>query len=246
EAELEALRNQLVRVERLATLGTLAGGVGHELNNILTVFLGAMHFVRERARRGEAPLDSDLDQLDAAGRHIAAHARHLLSLARPGPDYAEAVDLSEVLRGTLGMLDVAGRTRGIEMVSHLPAARLPVRVNRTCIEQVLVNLISNAADAMQPGSLSNRIDITLHSDQTGRIRCSVADNGTGIPIGHLEDIFSAYFTTKSADKGTGLGLPVVKRIVEQYGGTLSVTSAMGAGTTFSFDLPMAEETAFES
>lgn len=245
-AELESLRRQLVHVERLATLGTLAGGVGHELNNILTVYLGALHFLRERAEQNLPPRERDIEQLVRVGDHIATHARHLLTLARPGPDYAERLDLREVIENTVTMLSVSGRTRRVSVTLDLPTEPLWVHLNRTRLEQALVNLIANAADATaeaidREGLIVVRaVHGSRENDRGGgeRVLCTVADNGCGVPEHQRENIFEAYFTTKAADAGTGLGLPVVKRIVEEYGGRLTLESTVGVGSTFTFDLPL--------
>ncbi len=248
--ELESLRDQLVHVERLATLGTLAGGVGHELNNVLTVFLGTLHFLRERTAQGLPARERDVEQRGRVAEHIATHARHLLSLARPGPDFAERVNLCEIIESTARMLTLSGRTRQVGVRLDLPDSALWVSVNRVRIEQVLVNLIANAADAVHEAQ-RGRAMLEAVPDGTilisagrlgaGRVRCSVVDNGTGIPADRLSDIFQAYYTTKPPESGTGLGLPVVKRIVESYSGSLTVASEMGRGSTFSFDLPLDEE-----
>ena len=111
-----------------------------------------------------------------------------------------------------------------------------VTVNRTRIEQILVNLIGNAVDAI--GDRPGTITIEVHPDDDGkRIVCAVRDSGSGISPEQLSQIFRPFFTTKGEDKGTGLGLPVAKEIVESYGGQLAVHSELGRGTTFTFDLP---------
>jgi len=113
---------------------------------------------------------------------------------------------------------------------------LQVTVNRTRIEQILVNLIVNAVDAI--GETAGRITITVEPLPDGkRVVCGVADTGPGIVAEQLEKIFEPFFTTKPADRGTGLGLPVAREIVQSYGGNLTVTSEIGRGTTFKFDLP---------
>jgi C4-dicarboxylate-specific signal transduction histidine kinase len=113
-------------------------------------------------------------------------------------------------------------------------------VNPVRLEQVLVNLVANASDALTERSLeSPRILITIARREDGRVACSIRDNAGGIPPEILTRIFEPYFTTKGPERGTGLGLPVVKQIVESYGGTLGVDTTPGAGSTFTFDLPPA-------
>jgi C4-dicarboxylate-specific signal transduction histidine kinase len=238
EADLERMRGQLLHADRLATLGTLAGGVGHELNNVLNVLVATVDFVRERAKLGAPARDKDLERLDAVAQHVATHARQLLNFARPGPDFAERSDLRDVIRETLGMLRVAGRLKGLEVQMNMPAGPVAVTVNRMRLEQVIVNLVGNAADAVAEAKQPRRwIRISLTEPAGGRVACSVEDNGGGIPADKLLTVFEPYYTTKPPGKGTGLGLPVVKNIVEGYGGRVAVTSRFGEGSCFSFDLP---------
>ncbi len=239
EQELERRSTQLLRAERLATLGTLAGGVGHELNNICAVFLGTMHFVQENAAVGKPPEAEDLVQLLRVGEHLRVHAEHLLSLGRPGPDHAESLDLREVVTGTLAMLRATGRAKYIDIASELPGDPVLVTINRTRIEQVLINLVGNAADAVLGRDKPRVMVAVAPPDEGGYVQCRVEDNGVGIPEDQLQIIFEPYFTTKPPGRGTGLGLVVVKQIVESYGGHLHVSSVPGEGSVFAFDLPSA-------
>jgi len=237
EQELERRQAALIRAERLATLGTLAGGVGHELNNICAVYLGTMHFVQENATQGKPPEPEDLVQLLRVGEHLRVHAEHLLSLGRPGPDHAESLDLRDVVTGTVAMLRTTGRAKYVDIVSELPAEPVQVTINRTRIEQVVINLVGNAVDAVL-GRDDPRVRIIIAPpDESGFVQCRVEDNGVGIAADQLEIIFEPYFTTKPPGRGTGLGLVVVKQIVESYGGRLHVSSTPGEGSVFAFDLP---------
>jgi len=233
---------QLLRADRLATLGTLAAGVGHELNNIPQILKSYLCFVRDRCVTGMPPEDEDLTALERASEHVRMHAAHLLALGRPGPDHAEAVDLREVVTATLAMLAAVGKTRRVKIAVLAPDVPVTVTVNRTRIEQVLVNLVGNAVDALAElrDRPTVRVVIEAESGATGRrrVRCRVEDNGPGMSADTLGQIFEPYFTTKPVGKGTGLGLPVVRQIVEAYGGALSATSREGEGTTFTFDLPV--------
>jgi signal transduction histidine kinase len=238
EEQLDKTRESLLLAERRATLGTLAGGVGHELRNIaqiqiaavdeLAAALGANEDVTELAR-------SVLPDLERVGEHITAHGQRLMQLARPGPDRVDAIDLNEVARDVLAMLRGAGKLKRVEVVTQLSAEPLTVTVNRTRIEQILVNLLVNAIDATAANAGTITIDTHPSSDGK-RVICEVRDTGAGIPAEHVDKIFQPFFTTKTDDRGTGLGLPVARGIVEAYGGTLTAHSTP-EGTTFSFDLP---------
>ena len=157
-----------------------------------------------------------------------------MQLARPGPDHVTPIDLNSVVRDVAAMLKLAGKLGRIDVVLDLPEAPIIVTVNRTRIEQILVNLLTNAADAVLP---TGTITIVVRpSDDIQRIICSVRDTGSGIPGDLREKIFEPFFTTKG-EAGTGLGLPVVREIILSYGGKLAVDSVLGEGTTFTFDLP---------
>jgi C4-dicarboxylate-specific signal transduction histidine kinase len=233
----------LLDAERLAMLGTLAGAVGHELTNITTVFLGTLYFIRQRAAEELPPEPHQLDDLDRVGDHLRSHGAHLLNLGRPGPDHAARLDAREIIKGTLAMLHSMGKTKYVGVEADLPDRPVWVTVNRTRLEQILVNLVANAADALAEVRRPNKlVRVSLWRDLPGsRVFCRVEDNGPGIAPEKLEKIFEPYFTTKPPGQGTGLGLPVVKQIVESYSGMLSVASRVGEGTAFMFDIPAADE-----
>ncbi|CAN5918529.1 hypothetical protein BH11MYX3_BH11MYX3_39600 [soil metagenome] len=238
EDQLEQTRDSLLLAERRATLGTLAGGVGHELRNIAQIQVAAVDEIHAALAAGEdltALLKDVIGDLERVGDHITAHGQRLMQLARPGPDHVAPIDLHVIVREVVSMLRGAGKLRRLEIITSIGDG-LQVTVNRTRIEQILVNLIVNAVDAIgeKPGTITIEIQPTPDAK---RVVCSVTDNGTGIPPEQLEKIFEPFFTTKPEDRGTGLGLPVAREIVQSYGGNLQVTSKVGTGTTFTFDLP---------
>jgi len=238
EEQLDQTRGSLLLAERRATLGTLAGGVGHELRNIAQIQIAAVDELTAALAAGEdiTALARDvIADLERVGEHITAHGQRLMQLARPGPDHVAPIDLDVIVRDVVSMLRGAGKLRRLE-VSTTIGDGLEVTVNRTRIEQILVNLIVNAVDAI--GDEIGTITIDIHPTADGkRVVCQVTDTGTGIHADHLEKIFEPFFTTKPEDRGTGLGLPVAREIVQSYGGNLHVTSKVGTGTTFTFDLP---------
>ncbi|HYO51173.1 PAS domain-containing sensor histidine kinase [Archangium sp.] len=241
EAELERTRNQLLRVERLATLGTLAAGMGHELRNISTVLNGLRTYFSECAQRGVPPDPEELEELGWACGHVAMHGRHLMELGRPGRSTVERVDLRELVSGSLAMLRTAGIIKHLKVSASVPESPVWVEVNRTRVEQVLLNLVSNATDAVE--SVRDRpaeVRVRLFEDRSsGTACCSVDDTGVGIPEENLSTIFEPWFTTKPPGRGTGLGLPVVRTILQEFGGDLSVESQVGKGSAFTFRLPLA-------
>ncbi len=239
EAELARTREQLLRADRLATLGTLAAGVGHELANIAAVQMATLDAMAMDIADGLPQNPGDTKALRTVGTHITTHARHLLDYGRPGPDHAEPMNLCGVVNQTLEMLRVSTKTKYVSVFASLPPEPVEVTVNRTRIEQVLVNLVGNAVDALSDAA-HGEPRVTVGVEPPGhaeRVSCWVADNGCGIPADRLEMIFEPYFTTKAPGRGTGLGLPVIRNIIQSYGGEVSVTSEEGRGTRISFDLP---------
>lgn len=237
EEKLEETRRQLLLAERRATLGTLAGGVGHELRNIAQIQVAAIDEVQGALAAHEdieALIRQVLPDLERVGEHITAHGHRLMQLARPGPDRVAPIELDEVVRDVAGMLKLAGKLGRVECVLELGNEPLWVTVNRTRIEQILVNLVINAVDAI-PGEGTVTVS-ARPSDDDKRVICSVRDSGTGMTPEVLAKIFDAFYTTKG-ERGTGLGLPVVRDIVETYGGKLVVETEPGRGSTFTFDLP---------
>ena len=239
EEQLEETRKSLLLAERRATLGTLAGGVGHELRNIAQIQVAAIDELLGALAANEdvtALVRTLLPDLERVAEHIAEHGKRLMQLARPGPDHVGPIDLNSVVKDVISMLRGAGKLRRLVVITEVGPEPLIVTVNRTRIEQILVNLVVNAVDAIGEHNGSITVDVHPSADGT-RVVCEVHDNGSGIAPDDLPKIFQPFFTTKPEDRGTGLGLPVARGIVESYGGTLYATSSPGDGTTFTFDLP---------
>ena len=237
ETQLEQARTQLLLAERRATLGTLAGGVGHELRNIAQIQIAAIDELQHALGGPDLMkrIDEILPELERVGEHITQHGQRLMQLAKPGPDRVAPIDLNEVVRDVGGMLKMAGKLRRVELVLTLGTEPLMVTVNRTRIEQILVNLVTNAVDAI---GVDGTVTVEVRASDDGkRAVVEVRDTGSGIAPDTFDKIFEPFFTTKPSDKGTGLGLPVVREIVESYGGKIEVESELGAGATFRFDLP---------
>lgn len=230
------------RREAEAQLRLLAGSVGHELRNILQVQVDSIDAMKHAiSTGGPEPVGVILHDLERVSDHLIQHAKQLLQLAKPRREVVERLSIGEIVQDVTKMLQRAGRLRGIaiELIDAEPSPR--VLASRQRLEQIFVNLILNGADAITPpGSISIRIAIVK-----ARVEVSVLDSGSGIPTEILGKIFEPYFTTKG-DDGTGLGLSVVRDVVEGYGGTLTVASTVGEGTTFRFDLPLETQTTVPS
>jgi PAS domain S-box-containing protein len=239
EEQLEQTRQSLLLAERRSTLGTLAGGVGHELRNIAQIQIAAVDELATALAADEdvtALARTLLPDLARVGDHITAHGRRLMQLARPGSDHLEPIDVAALVRDMVSMLQRAGKLRHVQIDMKLGDGPSIAMVNRIKIEQILVNLIGNAVDAIGPVPGTITIAVRPSADAR-RVVCEVGDTGSGIEPEVIERIFEPFFTTKPEDKGTGLGLPVAREIVKSYGGNLAVASTIGTGTTFTFDLP---------
>ena len=243
EQELERTRAQLLQVERLATLGTLAAGVGHELRNIATVLHSLRTAFGEWAQTGERPDAELLSELGWACDHVATHGQHLMNLGQPGQARVERVDLRDLVSGSLGMLRTAGILRHVKVSFLAPEQPVWTVVSRTRVEQVLLNLLSNAAHAVEAvRGRPAEVRVYVSEDESRRLAsCRVEDTGVGMSPEVLASIFEPWFTTKPPGRGTGLGLPVVRNLLRELGGELSVESEPDQGSAFTFQLPLAPE-----
>jgi two-component system cell cycle sensor histidine kinase/response regulator CckA len=229
ERRLEA---QLRQAQRLELLGRLAAGVAHDFNNLLAVITGY-------AARLSTPLPPDAraestGAIAAAADRGASLVRQLLAFSRPQPTESRVVDLNDLVREFEPMLRrVIGEDLEFEL--RLDPQRLPVDVHPIQIDQVLMNVAVNARDAMPGGG---RLTIgTWKLDGVAVV--TVADTGVGIDESTQEHIFEPFFSTKEPTHGSGLGLATAETIVRQAGGSMTVSSAPGEGTTFRIDLPLA-------
>jgi signal transduction histidine kinase len=246
-ATVDMLRQQLLQADRLATLGTFAAGVSHELNNIGQVLRSALESPLTAAESGAGPeakteAMATREALTHVSHHLTELARTILRIARPSGEALQETELGQTLKEVRDMLRLTGRTRHAQVVLELAQAPCLIRANPVHAQQVFLNLISNAADAVvdRPEPL---IEAGVRARPDGRIEAWVQDNGPGIPPELITRIFEPFFTTKPAGAGTGLGLPVVKQIVESWGGQILVQERSGGGTRMVLDLPSAPATA---
>ncbi|MEX2661135.1 MAG: PAS domain S-box protein [Vicinamibacterales bacterium] len=228
---------QLQASQRLEAVGRLAGGVAHDFNNLLVVILGFADLALDRLGPDD-PARASIDQICRAGERAAALIRQLLAFSRRQVLKPEVIDLNDVVGGIESMLlrligeDVRFRTKlrpGLE----------PVLADPGQIEQVLMNLVVNARDAM-PGGGTLTIETTRGTEAKGTagwVVLRVRDTGRGMDAATKAQIFEPFFTTKPQGEGTGLGLSPVYGIVKQSGGTISVDTAPGRGTTFTLAFP---------
>jgi two-component system NtrC family sensor kinase len=232
---LQSLQRQVVRQERLAAVGALVSGVAHELNNPLQAILGAAELIERR--KGRSP---DVLEDVALLKTQSSRAREIIrSLSRFGSQQSgppEAVDLREVLTEVIQLRRPNLDGSAIELKIESSCTR-KVYANFTELEQVVLNFVINAEQAIESiGRDAGHILIVL--SETGRkVRLEVQDNGPGVPPEYEAKLFQPFFTTKPVGKGTGLGLSVSYGIIQSYGGSIGHSGNMWGGATFFFELP---------
>ncbi len=240
--EVQALTRQMVQAEKLASLGQIAAGMVHELNNPLTSIVAYTDYLTKRwhAKRDAADPD-ELERLRRIGEsahRLLRFTRDLVSYARPSGDIPIPVALHGVIDQALAFCEHVLAESSASVDRHFGEGVLPVRGLPEQLTQVFVNLITNACHAMPPGGGVITIATDL-ADGDGNVRVTVADTGHGIPAQNVGRVFIPFFTTKGDGKGTGLGLAIVKSIIEGHGGQITVESDPPQGTTFILLLPVA-------
>jgi two-component system cell cycle sensor histidine kinase/response regulator CckA len=227
-----AVEERLRQAQRIEAVGRLAGGVAHDFNNLLQAMLSQIQLIR--ARPGDpARVSGTVNELEQHIRRGAALSRQLLLFSRRETAKPESLDLNEVLEGATQLLRRLVRENVIVTV-ELVGEALPVVADRGQLDQVLMNLVVNAADAMPEGG---RIVIRSGSRGGTVVWLSVEDTGHGIPQEIRDRIFEPFVTTKGEEKGSGLGLSVVHGIVVAHRGTIEVSDREGGGTVFRIELP---------
>jgi len=243
--EQQALETQLVQSEKLAAVGQLVSGVAHELNNPLTSIAGLSEFLLEQKELGKKDrghLQVIQEQAQRAGRIV----RNLLTFARKGSGEQLPVDLNDVIRRTLSLTSYDMKLNDITVTRELSGVLPQVMGDRHGLQQVVLNLITNAAQAVTENPRERAREITVSTWFDGHVHLRVADTGPGIPEDVLPSVFTPFFTTKEPGKGTGLGLSITYSIVESHGGHITIepprppsSGAGRSGAAFRVDLPPA-------
>ena len=247
QSQLDAVREQLTEAQRLATVGTISAVIAHEFNNLLTpiasycqMALSAIEANKDDPELTKKALAKSVQHAMRAGKICAS----MLSLVR-GDRENRTVQIQALIDEALAVLARDPRKDGIALRVQVQPD-LTVRGDPVQLEQVLLNLLINARQAMLAANTRGAASITIRADRTedGEIRISVVDTGPGIAARNLPRIFDPFFTTKTAprageQRGSGLGLHICKQIVEGHGGRIEVESTIGRGTTFGVLLPAA-------
>jgi signal transduction histidine kinase len=240
--ELKATTQQLWQAARLAGVGELAASIAHELNNPLATVSLRLEGVLAKTPADD-PRRRALEVIDGEVERMARLVANLLNFSRAGRDQVSTVDVRDEITKTAELTEhhLRKRSTRVELV-FAPDTPL-ILADRQHLRQVLLNLFTNAADAMpQAGQLTIRVKSAQLPDGRPAVLIEVTDTGVGIPSEHLGRVTEPFFTTKEEGKGTGLGLAICKRIVQQHQGTLEIESAVGKGTTVRITLPVHQDT----
>ena len=238
--EQARMQQRLQHGQRMETLGTLAGGIAHDVNNHLNAIMGQLFLARESLPEGHLS-SQRMAQAEDVARRCAKVTRALLTFSRHGKPELAPLDLNDLVAGTAEVLEhVLG---GLVLVELDLASDLPqVLGDPLQLEQVIMNLAVNARDSMADGG---RLLFRTRLGQDRAVELSVTDSGAGIAAEDLQRIYEPFFTTKPVGQGTGLGLAMVLGIVQNHGGRIEVESELGKGTTFTLTFPAAPEEAPE-
>jgi signal transduction histidine kinase len=235
-AEAMALMEQS---NQLASIGQLAAGVAHEINNPLALinetagYVKDLFMLKEQYRQDDELIGYIDDVLDAVER-CGKITRQLLRFARKFEVKIEEVNLKEVISDVLVFHDKEAVYRNIKVYVDVPEEMPSIQTDRSKLQQVLVNLVNNAFQAVDDGCL---LDIEVSPEASDKIRIIISDNGCGMPEENLPKIFEPFFTTKDGNKGTGLGLAITYGLVKKLHGDITVKSKINEGTTFTITLP---------
>jgi len=230
--ERDRLNAQLRKAERLAELGTLASGMAHEIGTPMNVILGRAEYLLERTK--EEPLKNGLRTIVSQVERITRVMNQLLAFVRRKPVERRALDLRQTIEENLEIFQERLAQHRIKVETTFAASCPPVFGDPDQMSQVVINLVMNAIHAIPEGG---HLHVGL-SPGGDMVTLTVADTGHGIPPDLVSKVFDPFFTTKEFGKGTGLGLTVVKGIVEEHQGAITVDSEPGKGTTFTIHLPV--------
>lgn len=245
--QLQIAHQKLLQSDRLASLGQLSASVAHEINNPLSGVLNLSKLMQRILTDDGVPADRVqefrryLSQVINETARVGRIVSDLLAFSRRSKPQSKRTDLNEIVRNTISLLSHKLKLSNVEVEQNLDPDLPAVRCDGSQMQQVVINLVMNGAEATQPrGNGKVIVRTSTRSDEKTAV-LEVEDNGEGIPPEFLSKIFDPFFTTKGEGKGVGLGLSVVYGIVEAHGGELEVNSSLGKGTVFTVTLPLAVE-----
>jgi two-component system, NtrC family, sensor kinase len=235
--------NRLIQSEKQASIGRLAAGVAHEINNPLTGVLTYTHMLLRR-KDIEDDIRSDLQTIAESTERVRNIVKSLLDFSRQTKLDKESIEINKLVSSAISLMENQALVKGVS-IKFSPGGNLPMlTLDRSQFQSVLLNIIINALDATEPGG-----SITIHtatavsaSDSGHRgVEITIADTGSGIPPDNLDKLFDPFFSTKEVGQGTGLGLSVSYGIIQRHGGTIRVQSELEKGSTFFIWIPIEEK-----
>jgi two-component system NtrC family sensor kinase len=236
--EIRQLEQRIVHAEKLATVGQLAAGVVHELNNPLTsISVYSDYLLKQAQDDGGKPSDvHKLKRIHESADRILRFSRELLAYARPRAEEPRVLSVRQLIERSLEYCDHLITERGVRVAIDV-AAGLPQLLGVSAqLQQVLVNLVTNACHAVPEGA--GQLELSARENERGELELRVVDNGSGISPDHAARVFEPFFSTKGEGHGTGLGLSIVRNIIELHNGHVTLQSEIGHGTTFVITFPV--------
>jgi two-component system NtrC family sensor kinase len=241
----EQMSGQVIAAGRLASIGELAAGIAHEINNPVAIMVEEAGWIQDLLAEDDPATAENLAEIERAAGQIKTQGgrckeitHKLLSFARKTDPTAKCVNLNEMILELIALVDQKTRYANVQIETRLDPDLPPIWASASEMQQVLLNLINNSVAAMNSSGGTIRISSQVRDEQ---IAIEVADNGSGIAEVNLPRIFDPFFTTKPVGQGTGLGLSICYGIVKKLGGDIQVQSARGQGTTFTLSLPAADQ-----
>ncbi|MGD9034002.1 MAG: PAS domain S-box protein [Desulfobacteraceae bacterium] len=235
ERKLKEAQAQVAHSEKMASLGQLAAGVAHEINNPLTGILLYANMVLERLKKSD-PFREDLEYVVEDTMRCKNIVKNLLAYSRQTNPSKEILQMNTLVEQSLNLIREQELFMNIEVIKEMSGDTMLVHADKNQLCQAIINLVINAADAMErKGSLTFR---TYRDKPARRVYLEISDTGSGIPEENVSKIFDPFFTTKGLGKGTGLGLSTAYGLVKENGGDISVRETSAEGTTFLLDLPL--------
>lgn len=250
DKEKEIMNRQVIETGKLASVGELAAGIAHEINNPVAIMVEEAGWLQDLMEDGAYETESDLqefaralEQIRTQGKRCKEITHKLLSFARKTDSRIEDFEIGPLIEEVVSLSAQRAKYSNVELVSHLEPRLPAISASHSELQQVFLNLINNALDAMDKTGGTLKISARL---EAGQILIGVSDNGPGIPKAILARIFDPFFTTKPVGSGTGLGLSICYGIIHKMGGTISVQSAVDAGTTFEIRIPVKADEGVEN
>lgn len=234
---LYEVQQQLHQAEKLSALGQLVSGVAHEINNPLSAIIGFAQMMEMDSR--DEDIKKDMDKIIHEAKRAGKIVKNLLTYARKGGSTKESTQINEIIRETIELRAYQCRVNNIEVSQNLDPDLSTTMADPNQIEQVLLNIFTNAEQAIKKTKRKGKINVTTHQSDC-QIFIEISDNGPGIPLENQSKIFDPFYTTKAVGQGTGLGLSVSYGIIQEHGGSIKIDSKLSEGSRFIITLPIVE------